>query len=116
MRYGSLDITDIAKRVISQDGNNQIIYLLTGSNNWTTLPVDVNDKLEVNIIPSSIAGSGGVITYQQSMDNLTWLNVRTNDDSADVTFSINDNTVHTLKDFVCVTGYRRLVYTKGSLS
>jgi hypothetical protein len=98
------------------DVNQKVIYKLDATEDWHTESIDASKDIEFLIIPENITGSGGLLTYYQSLDNINW-NIKTFDDMiTEVSYDISDNLVKTLKDFRVVQGYLKFVYAAGSVT
>lgn len=115
MRYQSIGTSNSENQSLIEDSNGKALFLIDGSENFITEQVDCYDVIEFLIIAENVEGDGAVLTYQQSLDGLTWTTVTNN--SVDVTFDIDADVVHTLKDFQCSKGgYRRFSYNKGDVT
>lgn len=115
MLYKSLQTSNLENQVESVDVNNVINYNISALVDFETEIIDVSNKAEFLIIPSEIVGSG-TLKYYQSLDKINWNQVTKDNNTTNVEFSISDDTIHTLKDFRVVGGYRKFVMDAGSIS
>ena len=116
MNYKSLQTSDLENQISSVDVNQKVIYKIDLTESWETESIDASKDIEFLIIPEGVTGTGGTLTYYQSLDNINW-NIKTFDDMiTEVSYDISDNLVKTLKDFRIVHGYLKFVYDKGSVT